>query len=93
MGAVTGFVLPFVDGVVDFLVVNISYFGIAIGIVAGLVFTLLAERVVRCGQVGSGMVVAALGVWACAYSQTGGVYRRIGVGRHLKVEQLCWCAP
>ena len=64
VGAVTGFVLPFVDGVVDFLVVNISYFGIAIGMVAGLVFTLLAERVVRCGQVGSGMVVAALGVWA-----------------------------
>ena len=61
LGAVAGFVLPFVDGVIDFVVVNIAYFSIAAGMLAGVLFTLTVEGLFGAGRRGAGWLWRRLG--------------------------------
>lgn len=61
LGAVAGFVLPFVDGVIDFVVANIAYFGIAAGMLAGVLFTLTVEGLFGAGRRGAGWLWRRLG--------------------------------
>ena len=61
LGAVAGFVLSLVDGVVDFVVANISYFGIAIGMLAGVFFTMMVEELFGAGRRGAGWLLRRLG--------------------------------
>ena len=61
LGAVAGFVLSFVDGVVDFVVANAPYFGIRNRHVGGRGFHHGGGMVVRCGQAGE--QVGCCGAW------------------------------
>ena len=60
LGAVAGFVLSFVDGVVDFVVANVPFFGIAIGMLAGVVFTMMVEGLFGAGRRGAGWLLQRL---------------------------------
>ena len=53
--------LSFVEGVVDFVVANVPYFGIAAGMLAGVVFTMAVEWLFGAGRRGAGWLLRRLG--------------------------------
>ena len=61
LGGVAGFVLPFVEGVDDFLMANVPFVGAVLGMLSGMVLALLVEWLFGMGGQGGKWLLQRLG--------------------------------